>query len=207
MRGARTLLLAGMLAGPIYVVLGVVQVLAREGFDVRRHALSLLANGAWGWVQTANFLLAGILVLAGALGVRRALRGERAGTWGPVLLGLYGVGLLGAGVFPADPGAGFPPGTPDPEGMSRAGLLHFAFGGIGFYALIAACFVFARRFAGEARRGMTALSIVTGAGFLASFGAIASGSISTATMLAFYAAVAWIWGWHTLVLRDILGRG
>lgn len=174
---------------------------------MRLHALSLLANGAWGWVQTANFLLCGALVLAGALGVRRALGGERAGLWGPILLALYGVGLLGAGLFPADPGAGFPPGAPDPTSMSRAGLLHFVFGGIGFYALVGACMVFARRFAGQGRRGMAALSIATGVGFLVSFGAIASGSISPTTMLTFYAAVAWIWVWHTLVLGDVARGG
>jgi hypothetical protein len=49
--------------------------------------------------------------------------------------------LLGAGIFYADPGRGFPVGTEATQGISRSGLLHFVFGGIGFYALIAACFV------------------------------------------------------------------
>jgi hypothetical membrane protein len=200
------LLRAGMVAGPLYIGLALTQILIREGFDVRRHALSLLSNGELGWIQIGNFLVCGLLVVAGAMGVHRQLAGQKAGTWGPMLLGLYGAGLIGAGVFVADPGRGFPPGTPDPVSMSRDGLLHFAFGGIGFYALIAACLVFARRFRSEGRPGWAAYSVLTGLGFLVSFAAIASGSTSTAVLLAFYAAVAWIWVWHTLVLAR-LARG
>ena len=106
-RFTRLLLACGAAAGPVYVLVGLIQVLMREGFDVRRHALSLLSNGDFGWIQTTNFLVSGALVLAGALGIRRALAPGRAGTWGPILLALYGVGLIGAGVYPADPAVAF----------------------------------------------------------------------------------------------------
>jgi hypothetical membrane protein len=195
----RRLLSAGIIAGPLYLVVGYAQALTRDGFDMSRHALSLLSNGEYGWIQTGNFLVCGGLVLAGALGLRFALAGSRAGTWGPILMALYGVGLLGAGIFAADPGAGFPPGTPAPATMTRAGLLHFVFGGLGFYALIAACFVFARRHASRGEKGWLAYAVVTGLLFAASFGAIASGSTSSATIIAFYAAVTWIWLWHAAV--------
>ena len=39
------LLTCGALAGPLYVTLGLLQILFREGFDIRRHALSLMSNG------------------------------------------------------------------------------------------------------------------------------------------------------------------
>ncbi len=87
--------------------------------------------------------------------------------------------------------------------MSRDGLLHFVFGGIGFYALIAACLVFARRFHAEGRPGWSAYSVVTGVGFLMSFVAIASGSTSAGVLLTFYGAVGWIWIWHTLLLARL----
>jgi hypothetical protein len=183
----------------VYVVVGVAQMLTREGFDMRRHALSLLSNGELGWIQIANFLVSGALVIAGAVGVRRLLRGQRVGTWGPLLLAIYGVGLVGAGIFPPDPANGFPPGAPVNDGISRSGLLHFVFGGIGFYALIAACFVFARRFASRGRGGWSAYSAITGVLFFIAFAAIASGSAAPAVLLGFYAAVAWIWCWHTLL--------
>jgi hypothetical protein len=192
-----------MLAGPFYVAIGLAQILTREGFDIRRHALSLLSNGDLGWIQVANFLVSGTLVIFGAVGVRRVLSGQQGGTWGPILLGVYGVGLIGAGIFAADPGRGFPPGMPETTAMSTSGLLHFVFGGIGFYALIGACLVFARRFAQARRRGWAVFSAATGVGFFAAFAAIASGSTSVAVMLGFYAAVAWIWAWHTAVHRAL----
>jgi Protein of unknown function (DUF998) len=203
---SKPLLMLGAMAGPLYILVGLAQMLVREGFDMRRHALSLLSNGELGWIQIANFLLSGVLVIAGALGCRLALRSQPAGLWGPILLGIYGIGLIGAGIFPADPGRGFPPGVEATAGLSNSGLLHFVFGGIGFYALIAACFVFARRFV---RQGLTSLawySIVTGLGFFASFAAIASGSTASIVMIEFYIAVAWIWVWHTIMLLQVARR-
>jgi hypothetical protein len=192
-----------MLAGPLYILVGLAQVLTREGFDMRRHALSLLSNGDLGWIQVSNFLICGTLVICGAVGCRSALRASPAGVWGPILLAVYGVGLIGAGVFAADPGNGFPPGAPPLRGLSRAGVLHFVFGGIGFYALIAACGVFARRFFRIGRKGLAWYSIASGTFFFISFAAIASGSQAATVILTFYAAVAWIWIWHTIVLGDV----
>jgi hypothetical protein len=173
--------------------------LTREGFDMRRHALSVLSNGEFGWVQVANFVVSGALVIAGSVGIRRLLRGQRAGTWGPLLLTIYGIGVVGAGVFRADPANGFPPGVSATAGISRSGVLHFVFGGIGFYALIAACFVFARRFASQGRSTWSMYSAITGVLFFVAFAAIASGSTAPSVMLGFYAAVAWIWCWHTVL--------
>jgi hypothetical protein len=198
------LLFGGLMAGPVYLLLGFGQAMTRGGFDVRLHALSQLSNGALGWIQVTNFFVTGALVLAGAVGVRRALHPGRAGTWGPILLGTYAVGMIGAGFFDADPGRGFPPGTPEVTTMSQAGLLHFVFGGVGFYAAIAACFVFARRFLGLRRMAWCGYSLSTGILFFVAFAAIASGSTSSIVMLAFYGAVTWLWIWHTAVLWDLI---
>src|SRR5215472_5024527 len=103
MNATNRLLRCGFAAGPMYVTVGVAQMLTRDGFDIRRHALSVLSNGEFGWIQIGNFLVSGALVTAGAVGVRRLLRGQRAGTWGPLLLAMYGAGLVGAGIFRADP--------------------------------------------------------------------------------------------------------
>jgi len=138
--------------------------------------------------------------VAGALGVRRVLHPGRAGTWGPILFATYGVGLLGAAIFRADPGLGFPPGTPmEGTGISTHGLLHFVFGAIAFYSLIAACFVFARRFAAARERGWVAFSFFTGVFFFLAFGAIASGNGSPVVVLSLYAAIFLAWVWHALV--------
>ncbi|MBX3131963.1 MAG: DUF998 domain-containing protein [Gemmatimonadaceae bacterium] len=193
---ARPLLWCGVLAGPFYLLVGYGQALAREGFDIRRHPLSVLANGDLGWIQVSNFLLTSVLVLFGAVGLRQVLRSTRGGTWGPLLLGTYGLGLFGAGVFPAAPMQGFPPGASPSAALGGAGLLHFVFGGIGFYALIASCFVFARRAHTLGDPGWAAASVATGTLFFVSFAAIASGNTSATAMLAFYAVITLAWAWH-----------
>ena len=201
----RRLLWCGVAAGPVYLTVGAGQILTRDGFDIRLHALSLLSNGEYGWIQTANFLVSGLLVVAGAAGVRRLLHPGAAGTWGAMLLAVYGVGLVGAAFFPADPGRGFPPGTPmETTAISQRGLLHFVFGGLGFYALIAACLIFARRFARQRRNVWVVYSGFTGVAFFLSFAAIASGSTSVAVMLTFYAAIAWVWIWHAALSLTLL---
>ena len=110
-RLSNRLLACGVVAGPIYVVVGAVQMLIRDGFDPTRHALSLMSNGDLGWIQVANFLVTGVLVIACSVGMRRAMYPGRGGTWGPLLVGVYGLGLVGAGIFAADPALGFPPGS------------------------------------------------------------------------------------------------
>jgi hypothetical membrane protein len=171
----------------------------REGFDPRRHALSLMSNGSLGWVQIANFVLSGLLLIAGAVGLRRALRGTPAGTWGPLLLGVYGLGLIAAGVFVADPMDGFPRGTPPGPTVVNSwhGPLHFISGGIGFFALIAGCIVFANRFRKRGEAGWAMYSLATGLLFLAGFMSIASGSKQPWVVPAFTAAVVLSWAWLT----------
>jgi hypothetical membrane protein len=74
------LLVCGMIAGPFYIVVGLIQALTRPGFDILRHDLSLLANGNLGWIQITNLVISGLLVIAFALGMRRVLRGSRGET-------------------------------------------------------------------------------------------------------------------------------
>src|SRR5256885_15815170 len=90
----RVLLLCGVVAGPIYVIVGVIEMLTRPGFDPTRHDLSLMSNGDWGWIHISLIILTGLLTIAGAVGMRRGLRGGRGGTRGappPALLRLGGV--------------------------------------------------------------------------------------------------------------------
>ncbi|OKJ47048.1 hypothetical protein AMK27_39470, partial [Streptomyces sp. CB02009] len=107
---ARGLMAGAVVAGPLFLGVGIFQGLTREGFDFGRNAISQLALGEAGWIQTMNFLIAGALLIAGAVGLRRALGG---GAWGPVLTGVFGASFWAAAAFPADPGAGFPVGAPD----------------------------------------------------------------------------------------------
>jgi uncharacterized membrane protein YhaH (DUF805 family) len=157
----RSLLACGVLAGPLFIVVGLLQMLARDGFDPIRHPLSLLSVGDLGWVQIANFVVAGALFVAAAVGMRRALRAGPGRTWGPLLVGVYGAALVMGGVFVADPALGFPPGTPDgiPEQVSWHGAVHTVAPVLASLALGAASLVFARRFAAIGRRGWAAWSV------------------------------------------------
>lgn len=195
---ARTLLLlrCGMFAGMTYVSVGLLQILLREDFDITRHPLSILANGRFGWVQIGNFLITGSLTLAFAMGVHRALRGRFGGTFGAVMLGLHGVGLIGAGIFVAGPMAGFPPPEDRSPGFFPVnGLLHFAAGGIGFLGLILATLVFALRFARQKAWGRSMISFLTACFFTYSFLGIASGPPDATSMVTFYLGVLFSWAW------------
>ena len=195
-RLTRSLLGYGVLAGPVYVGAILVQALIRPGFDLAHDDTSLLSNGSLGWIQIANFAVTGLMVVACAIGMQRALGGGR-GTWGARLLAVYGLGLVAAGLFVADPMNGFPAGAPAgrPETISLHGMLHIVAAGIGFAAFVAACFIFARKFAGEHRRRWAAFSLVTGIVFLAAFAGVASGSSSVLIIGAFWAALILAWTW------------
>jgi Protein of unknown function (DUF998) len=199
-RLTRVLLFCGIIAGPFYIIVGLIQALTRPGFDLLRHDLSLLANGSLGWIQISNLIVSGLLVLAFALGMRKVLRGSRGGTWGPLLVGVYGLGLIGAGIFTADPAFGFPPGTPpDAHTVSWHGLLHFITAGIGFLALIAACMVMARRFASQDLRGWATYSVESGILFFAAFVGVATGSGQSWSVIGFWIGVLFIWAWISIL--------
>ena len=194
----RALLRFGIVAGPFYVVLGLVQALVRDGFDLSRHPLSLLANGPGGWIQTANFALTGAMVVAAAVGLRRALAPALAPAW---FLGAFGVGMLLAAVFPADPVDGFPPGTPPgfPASMSTAGLLHFVAGALGFTCLAISCLLSTRALSRRGDRGLARLSAAAGIVVLAGFFAgPAMPSVELMT-LGIWIAVLAGWAWLTTV--------
>src|SRR5437588_3534055 len=142
----RILLLCGAIAGPLFILIVLIQDYARPGFDPRLQPLSLLSLGDWGWVQIVNFVLAGVLNLLYAVGLWRRLHPGRAGTWGPLLIGAYGLGLIAVGVFRTDPANGFPPGVIAPTGPSWHGVIHALGGLFVFVFLAAALAVFARFF-------------------------------------------------------------
>jgi Protein of unknown function (DUF998) len=202
----RSLLSYLALAGPFYVLVSLAQALTRHGFSLARDEWSLLALGHLGWIQQANLILTGMMIIAGAVGVRRKIsRFAPAGTWAPRLLVGYGLGLIGAGIFRADAADGFPPGTPTGRAahISAHGMLHLLFGSLGFACLIAACFVIARSYHRRAARRAAAASRVVGVVFAAGFAGIATGAASEAFNLGFTAAVVISSAWLTAVAVDM----
>src|SRR5204862_2728088 len=76
--------------------------LVRPGYDPVTTYASDLAVGEASWLQTANFIVFGCLVILFAVGLGRGLAGGRALRLSVMLLALTGLGLIIAGVFPTD---------------------------------------------------------------------------------------------------------
>ena len=74
----RRLLRCGVAAGPVFVAVFLFEGAVREGYRPLRHPVSSLALGSRGWIQAANFAVAGTLFLAAAKGLART--GGRAAT-------------------------------------------------------------------------------------------------------------------------------
>ena len=190
-RVTRSLLGYGVIAGPLYVTVSLAQAFTREGIDPTRHAWSMLANGRLGWIQTLNLVLTGLMVVAAAAGVRRA-----AGRGG-VPLAIYGVGMVLAGFFRADPGRGFPPGaeagalswhSAEAGALSWHGAVHLAAAGVGFAGLVAATFVLAREVGGLWSR-------TVGVVFVAAFVAMNASAGAAWAIVAFSVAVGAVSVW------------
>jgi hypothetical membrane protein len=152
-RATRALLLAGAFAGPTFVLTVLVQSYTVPGFDPRFDWLSLLSLGPWGFVQITNFVLAGALNLLYAVGLWRTLHGRPSGTFAPILIAIYGLGLITVGVFTTDPASGFPPGSVHPSTPSVHGAIHAVVALPIFLGAAAALAVFVRLFVSRREAG------------------------------------------------------
>jgi hypothetical protein len=192
-RDTRRLLVCGAVAGPLFVTVVVTQALTRTGFDLTHDAASLLDDGPWGWIQSANFIVTGLLLIAAAAGLRRTLRTGPGHKWIPRLLAIAGAGLAGGGVFHPDPSGGFPPGTP--RGASAVatwhGAAHIVCGSAAFLALIAVCFVIAHRLAADGQRRAAACSRIAGA--LCAMGVVTAGAPHGSLTLFTGVSLALLW--------------
>jgi hypothetical membrane protein len=191
----RSSLLCAAVAAPLWAVVSLAQAVTRDGFDLTRHPLSALSNGDLGWLQITNFLVAGVLTVVGASGLRRALRATPGGRWAPRLVRVNGLGMIAAGIFVMDPGDGFPVGTPAglPATLSWHSYGHMAAGTVTFASLIAACYVLGHHFSRAGDRRSAVASRVAGAALLLGNGWAMSGGRAGSLTLAIGAITAMLW--------------
>jgi Protein of unknown function (DUF998) len=143
----RGLLWCGAAAGPLFLLTALAEGATRADYYPLRHPVSSLALGPHGWMQVANFLVAGALYLCCAVGLWRAPRTVVGTGIGSILIGAAAVGLLGAGAFVTDPVSGYPPGTPSAPGhYTTSGALHDLLSTLTFFGLPAVGFVFGNWF-------------------------------------------------------------
>lgn len=189
----RVLRTCGAVAGPLFVVAALVQALTRPGFSLTRNALSLLDDGSLGWIQAANFIVTGLLLIAASVALGRAITAGPGRRWAPRLLAITGAGLIGGGIFHPDPSGGFPPGTPpDASAVSSwHGVLHQVSGSAAFLALIIFCFVAARRYRADGQRAAAACSVA--AGVLCAAGVATGGAPHGSLTLFTGVSIALLW--------------
>ncbi len=150
------LLWGGVLAGPLFIVVFLLEGTLRKGYNPWRQPVSALSIGPRGWVQQTNFFTNSVLLVGCAVGLHS------------ILIGMYGAALFGAGLFITD--------ADDPQvKRTKRGRLHQYFTIVVFASLFAATFAFANQFAGAGQRGWAAYSLITGILYGTGFGLFAKG--------------------------------
>ncbi|BBX25518.1 DUF998 domain-containing protein [Mycolicibacterium alvei] len=179
-RVTSALLAAGVVAGLVLTAVSYTLTFTRPGFDPARHANSMLALGDWGWVQSVDFVVCGLLLIAFGAGVWRVAAGIRSGRIAAVCVALYGL-LAGvvAGLNPTDPGSGFPPGSRSVGEPSTSATVHGVAGGLGFLAMTCGCFELARYFARSGDRVWAVMSATIGVAVLTVLSYMASAQTET----------------------------
>jgi hypothetical protein len=164
-------LIAGGAIGPLlFIVVLLIEGATRPGYSAWHNYGSSLSLSEQGWMQIANFIVCGLLTLGFAIGLRQVFRTSRGSVWGPILLGVFGLALIVAGIFVTDPSLGYPPGTHSSGPQTLHGTIHGLNGILTFSSLAIAIFVLARRFAGDPNwKGWAVYSIVTGVLVIVSF--------------------------------------
>jgi Protein of unknown function (DUF998) len=111
---------------------------------------------------------------------------------------------IGVGVFVTDP-------IRSPASMTFHGTMHLVFGGAGFTALMAACFVFVRTFASLRQMRWAVFCAITGLLFLAGFLGAANASRNATSILFLNLIFVFAWVWVSAVqfqlMRNDLGPG
>lgn len=74
----------------------------QSGYNAFRSDISLLALGPGGWMQTANFVVFGILIVAFQGGVQRTVAPGRVWSAINIIALACGLGLVSIAVFPTD---------------------------------------------------------------------------------------------------------
>src|SRR5216684_2498516 len=200
----KKLLLAGVVGPLLFIVVFLLEGASRPGYSAWRHYVSQLATGDFGWMQVINFLICGTLVLAFAIALRQEIRGTRGSIVGPLLLGLFAIALLVAGLFVTDPALGYPVGQPQVHTIH--GMIHGLAGLAAFSLLALTAFVMAWHFAATRERRWAIYSAGVGLLIIAFFIASTTVSVMDAAgawqnaPTGFFQRIAIIGGWTWIAM-------
>ena len=154
----KALLACGIIAGPLFIFIFLIEGATRINYSALRHPISSLSIGESGWIQVANFISTGVLLFVFAFGLRSKL------------IGIVAIGLMGAGIFSTDPVYGYPEDQPlILAQFTLHGHLHDLFSIFVFTCLPAACFVYRKKFISEEKFGWATYSAITGTSMILTF--------------------------------------
>ena len=185
-------MIAGGVAGPLFVFVVLAQALSHEAFRLADHPLSLLALGDHGWIQTANFIVVGAAFIAAAIAEQQTT--NQLTTWTTRMIIVFGTAFIVAGLMPADPWHGYPVGTTDTT--TWHGVTHNAAAAVAGLALLVATITTARQ---ARKNNNTARAAAAAAIGIVYFTLSTIGSATSDFRLAL-AAGALIWCWASATL-------
>jgi hypothetical protein len=94
---------AGMIAPVLFVAIFTIAGWLRAGYEPLKTYVSALSLGSYGWIQMANFVILGILLLLFSRGVAAEFPSGRASRAGPILLAIMSILFILSGPFVMDP--------------------------------------------------------------------------------------------------------
>lgn len=126
-----------------------------DEYSSLRDPVSALLLGRYGYIQTAAFFAAGLSSIAVAVGIRRTMRGSSRGSrLGIILIELWAVGFMLAGILPTDA---------EGQPTQAAASFHASVAFLAFVGAVAGILTLSKRFAGDGRwRSFYPLSLAIG---------------------------------------------
>lgn len=121
--------LTGIIAPVLFVGVFLLEGWLRPGYNAMSQYVSELSLGPRGWIQIANFLTTGTLLLCFASSVRTEFKNGKASLFGWILLAISAASLLVSGPLVMDPAS-----TPRDQ-WTWHGILHQLIGALGFFTL------------------------------------------------------------------------
>jgi hypothetical membrane protein len=159
----RILIACGAIGPILFIVMFMIESAIRPDYSAWHNFVSDLSLSNQGWMQIASFLICGICVFCFAFGLRQVFQSGKGSLWGPILLGLFGLSLIIAGLFVTDPSLGYYPAGTSSSTNTFHGMIHGMNAPLAFGSLTIAIFVLAYRFASDpAWRGWALYTLISG---------------------------------------------
>jgi hypothetical protein len=148
---------AGIIGPLLFVAVFTIEGRLRPGYSSLSMFVSELSIGPRGWIQIANFIVLGTLLIIFSWGVAHDFNERKLSKTGPILLTIIAIAYLLSGPFVTDLGTIFT------AQKSWHGIIHGILGAIVFVLMPISCFVFLRSFRRDSEwRPFRTLTIIAG---------------------------------------------